>query len=159
MKKLNPKSAKIIAQKYFKKIKPKIEQDFAQAHSEAVVEISIILAKKMKANSSVVETAAWVHDIGRVIGSDNHAEHSLKLLEKEGYQIEPMIEDCILNHGSSGQPKSKEAIILQAADKLSILSIPILKLLLKQKSISASDIKYLVKMTTGAIKRLEGLNF
>ena len=53
-----------------------------------------------------------------------------------------------MNHGTNGQPKSPEAKILQIADKLSILSIPVLKLLFKQKEITLNDIEF--------VKNLEG---
>ncbi len=159
MKKLNPKAARAIGEKYFKKRKGKVEQDFVRAHSESVVEIATILAKKFKANASTVATAGWVHDIGRVIESKNHALHSIELLEKEGFQIDPVIRDCVLNHGSSGTPKTKEGKILQASDKLSILSIPVLKFFLSQKNISPEDIKFMEKMTTGAYRYFKEMKF
>jgi HD superfamily phosphodiesterase len=158
MKKLTPKTAKLIAQKYFKRHKDKAEQNFARIHTSAVVEVGVILAKKFKANASVVEISAWIHDIGSVIEMPNHAIHSLNLLKKEGFEISTLIEDCVLNHGIDGKPISEEAKILQMADKLSFINIPILKLLLKQKSILPSDVEFVNKMTAEAIVYLKKLS-
>lgn len=158
MKKLTPQSAKEIAEKYFLKHKDKSEQDFTRIHTNAVVEIGIILAKKFKADISIVEASAWVHDIGSVIERSNHARHSLDLLREEEFEIDTLTEDCILNHGNGGNPKSEEAKLLQMADKLSILSIPVLKLLLEQESILLSDVDFVNKMTTGAVEYLKKLS-
>lgn len=159
MKKLNQKSARILAQKYFKKIKGKEDQDFSRIHTEAVVEISTILAKKFKANLPAVVIASWVHDIGYVTERTNHARHSLEILEKEGFLIDSTVNDCVLNHGTGCNPQTKEGKILQASDKLSILSIPVLKLLLKQKNILPDDIEFLKKMTDGAVSHMGRLKF
>jgi HD superfamily phosphodiesterase len=157
MKKLTPESAKEIAEKYFLKHKDKAEQDFIRIHSSAVAEIGVILAKKFKADVSIVEVAAWIHDIGTVIERTNHANHSLDLLKKEGFEVDALIEDCVLNHGTGGDPKSEEAKLLQMADKLSILSILVLKLLLDQEGILPSDVEFVNKMTTGAVEYLKRL--
>lgn len=159
MKKLTPKSAKIIAEKYFKKLRGKEEQDFARIHSKAVVETATILAKKYKADIKTVITAGWVHDIGYTIEKSGHAKYSVDLLKKEGFVITELVKDCILNHGTDGKPVSKEAKILQIADKLSILNISILKLLLKQRNILPEDIEFMTKMTTGAIEHIKKIDF
>jgi HD superfamily phosphodiesterase len=155
MKKFTHRTAKLTAEKYFKKRKDKEEQDFARVHTKAVVEIGVILAKKFKVDISAVEISGWVHDIGSTVERNNHAKHSLNLLEKEGFDVNPLIKDCILNHGTDGKPESKEAKILQMADKLSILSIPVLNILFKQKTISNSDIEFVNKMTIGAMAYLK----
>ena len=157
MKKLTPKNAKLIAEKYFKRHKEKEGRDFAKVHSGAVAEIAVVLAKKFKADASSVEISGWVHDIGSTVERNNHAVHSLDLLEKEGFEISALVRDCILNHRTNGQPKSQEAKILQMADKLSILSIPVLKILFSQKSISPYDIEFIDKMTSGALDHLKNL--
>jgi putative nucleotidyltransferase with HDIG domain len=158
MKKLNSKSAKLIGEKYFKKIKGKIEQDFIKTHSEAVVMIAAILAKKFKADVSAVTIAGWVHDIGRTIESENHPQHSVALIEKEGFKLEPIVKDCIINHSSHCKPQTKEGKILQASDKLSILSIPVLKYFLQQKNILSEDVEFIEKMTTGANYHFKNLS-
>lgn len=158
MKKLTPKLARKITEKYFKKYQDKEEREFARIHTMAVVEIAVILANKFSADTSVVEISAWLHDIGSTIERVDHARHGLELLEKEKFEIDPLIKDCILNHGTDGKPESKEAKILQMADKLSILSIPVLNLLFQQKSITSYDIEFVNKMTTGAVTYLEELS-
>jgi putative nucleotidyltransferase with HDIG domain len=157
MKKLTTKIAKSIALKYFRKDKNKIEKEFALIHAEAVAKISKLLAKRLNANISVVEACAWVHDIGKIIEIKNHAEHSLVLLEKEKVEITHLLRDCILNHGTNGKPLSLEAKILQMADKMSILSIPVLKLILEQEKIPESDVEFVNKLTTGAVNYLKDL--
>jgi putative nucleotidyltransferase with HDIG domain len=157
MKKLTTKIAKSIALKYFRKDKNKIEKEFALIHAEAVAKISKLLAKRLNANISVVESCAWVHDIGKIIEIENHAKHSLILLEKEKIEITSLIKDCILNHGTSGKPLFLEAKILQMADKMSILSIPVLKLILEQKKIPESDVEFVNKMTTSSVNYLKNL--
>jgi HD superfamily phosphodiesterase len=156
--KLTPKIAKLTAEKYFRKHKDKEERDFARVHTAAVVEIAVILAKKFKTDVSTVEISGWLHDIGSIVERSDHAKYSLDLLNKEGFEVSPLIKDCILNHGTDGKPESKEAKILQIADKLSILSIPVLKLLFKQKSITPYDIEFVDKMTTGAVAYLKELS-
>ena len=158
MKKLTPKLARLTAGKYFKKHKDREGQNFARVHSTAVTEISMILASKYNASVSTVEISGWLHDIGSTVERFDHAKHSLALLEKDGFEISPLIKDCILNHGTVGKPESKEAKILQMADKLSILSIPVLKLLFQQKEILPSDIEFINKMTDGALTYLKKLS-
>ena len=158
MKKLTPKKAKLVANWYFNRHKDTSGRDFAKVHADAVVEIAVILAKKFKADVSAVEISGWLHDIGSTIERNDHAKLSLDLLGEEGFEISELIKDCILNHGTSGKPKSKEAKILQMADKLSILSMPVLKLLFKQKDITSGDIEFVDKMTTGAVAYLKNLN-
>jgi len=158
MKKLTTKLARLTAEKYFKKHKDKEGQEFAKVHTEAVVEIAVILAEKFKADASTVKISGWLHDIGSTVERADHAKHSLDLLEKDGFEISSLIKDCILNHGTGGKPKSKEAKILQMADKLSILSIPVLKLLFKQKDITSGDIEFVNKMTMGAVAYLKELS-
>lgn len=157
MKKLTPKLAKSIALKYSKKEKNKAEKDFALIHTEAVVTISKLLAKRLGANISIVEASGWVHDIGKIVEIENHAEYSLTLLEKEKIEITQHLKDCILNHGTNGKPLSLEAKILQMADKMSILSIPVLKLILEQEKIPESDVEFVNKMTTGSVNYLKSL--
>ena len=123
-----------------------------------MVEIAILLAKKSKLDVSSIEMAAWLHDIGSTVERDDHAKFSLDLLEQEGFGVSELIKDCILNHGTNGKPKSEEAKILQMADKLSILSIPVLKLIFKQQSITLYDIEFVNKMTTGAVAYLKELS-
>ena len=158
MKVFTPKKAKLVANWYFNRHKNIEEKNFAKVHAAAVVEIAILLAKKSKLDVSSIEMAAWLHDIGSTVERDDHAKFSLDLLEQEGFGVSELIKDCILNHGTNGKPKSEEAKILQMADKLSILSIPVLKLIFKQQSITLYDIEFVNKMTTGAVAYLKELS-
>ncbi len=158
MKTFTVELAKKIAEDFFKKHPEKIEEDFARTHTQAVAQIAVILAKKLNLNVETVEMSAWVHDIGYIVEKKNHALHSVELLEKEGFEIAPIVRDCILNHGTDGKPESKEAKVLQMADKLSILSIPVLELLLRQEKITTDDVAFVEKMTNGAVSYLKKLS-
>ena len=66
---------------------------------------------------------AWVHDVGKVEKDDSsHPEVSVEILEKEGFELDETDKDCILNHGSSKSPTTKEGIIFRACDGLAVLS-------------------------------------
>jgi hypothetical protein len=62
---------------------------------------------------------AWVHDLGKTEIGDNHAQASVRILEKD-FDLDSVDKDCILNHGSSGKPTTPEGKIFQAADGLSL---------------------------------------
>ena len=130
MKKLTLQSAKSFAQKCFRKIKDKEERSFVIVHTKGVADTAVIIAKRLKADANAVAMAAWVHDIGKAIEDSDHAVHSVELLKKE-FIVSDLIEDCVINHGTKGTPKSIEAKILQASDKLFIINIDMLKLLFK----------------------------
>ncbi len=149
--------AKNLATESFGKYREKIEGNFALIHTEAVAKISVILAKKFNLNIEIVEICAWVHDIGYLIDRENHAEHSVKIIEDKGFEVTPIMRDCIINHGTDGKPESEEAKILQMADKLSILSIPVLEIILSQEKVLPEDIKFVEKMTGGAVNFLKKL--
>lgn len=83
--------------------------------------------------SSLVEDAAWLHDVGRSIQSEGHAKLSLKLAEKEFENLDPIIVDCILNHGSKALPNTKEGKIFQLCDKLSVFTPEYLKIIFEKK--------------------------
>ncbi len=157
MKKLTLELAKQIARDCFQSYRDRIEGDFARIHSASVAEIAVTLAKKANCDQELVETAAWVHDIGYLVEKDNHAEHSVKLLEQKGFELSSEMRDCILNHGTGGKPESQEAKILQMADKLSILNIPTLKLILEQEKVLPEDVAFIKKMTDGAVGYLDNL--
>ncbi len=154
MKKLTPLIAKEIAEKYFLQKGDKAEQDFSRTHTEAVVEVALILAKKFHLDESLIERTAWVHDIGKVINMADHEAHAISLLEKEGIEVIEIERDCILNHGVKSSPKSEEAKVIQMSDKLSILSIPMLTLLFEQESVLPSDVEFYKKMTEGSLNFL-----
>ena len=77
-------------------------------HILPVVKISVEMAKELKADEQVVEIAAYLHDVTRILGDkENHhitgAKYARDFLEKYAFdnkKIE-LIEKCIKNHRGS----------------------------------------------------------
>lgn len=120
MEELNVEKARLFAENTFKQM-PDLECRWYILHSECM-----ILAIKELAKISVLSldlnkmmALAWLHDIGKVYGENNHAEMSLKIAEKQ-FKLDNLDRDCILNHGSKGLPQSNEARLFQKADGLSL---------------------------------------
>lgn len=99
-----------------------------EKHIKTVVRISKILAEKLGANVEVVEKAAWLHDVSKLIGKPNKhhltgAKQAAKILKQEGYDNEfiEKVKHCIKTHSSdkNHKPESLEAKILASADGLS----------------------------------------
>ncbi len=120
-KQLTVEIAKRIAQEHLSKIKNKEDSEFLIIHSEAVGNIAAILCKDPVIDKDFLRIAGWLHDIGYSISEEGHALHSLALIEKD-YEVSPELRDCILNHGTSGNPSTKEGKLIQVADKASILN-------------------------------------
>jgi putative nucleotidyltransferase with HDIG domain len=123
--------AKQIAQSEFEKIEDKENRDFLIGHTKAVVETALILSEEKNVDKNALEIACWLHDIGQVIERKDHAQHSLEILEREGFNLNPIIADCILNHGNKGNPLTDEGKIIKIADKVSTLHPEIIKTLKK----------------------------
>jgi len=161
MKKLTVKKAKKISREILSDIKEIEEREFHKIHTEAVVKAALILSKGKKIDKKLLETAAWVHDIGYSVSDENHAEKSIEILEKKGFELSEKLKDCVLNHGGGGKPKSKEAKILQIADKASTLDSEILKILVKYQKdgkFKEDDLKFIRKMSEKANDMLEKYN-
>lgn len=107
------------------------EEDF-KYHILPVVKNALLLAKRLKADSEVVEAAAFLHDIGRALKrnqfeaeNDHHlvgAEETRKILESLSLSnkfIEKVVH-CVLTHrGRKGpEPESLEAEIVACADAM-----------------------------------------
>jgi len=118
MKKLNQKNAKEYALEKFKQL-PELYFQWNIIHSEGIIKILKILTKNKIVNIEKLFALAWVHDIGKIKSGKNHAEISLDIL-KEEFELNDIEIDCILNHGSSGKPKTKEGKIFRYADGLSL---------------------------------------
>lgn len=159
MKKLTPEIARKFSIPYFYKIKDKSQRDFIIVHSQAVVEIVKLLAKNTKANMNVLEIAGWVHDIGKSVEQEPHAEESLKILEKKFF-VNDILKDCILNHGYSKKPLTFEGKIIRAADKISILDRKILPIFLKNHNpdFNLESLDMLEKITEQAMEFLKEYN-
>jgi len=142
-KKLTIKNALQIAKKNFRKIKNKESREYHLLHSFLVRETIKILSKYFKVDRKPLEIAAIVHDIGYVTDPKNHAEESLKILQKE-FEIDDIVKDCILNHGSDKKPKTFEGKLFQLADKLCIFHPELIKYLITyRKNLKKEDYKFL----------------
>lgn len=157
--KLTAKNAEKFAKSCFKHFKGNVERKFHSFHSEGVVKTALRLAEGKKADKNTIIIAGWLHDIGRRVSISGHAEISLKLAEEKFGKLPEKIKDCILNHGTSGKPKSKEAKIIQLADKLSIVEdYRIFKLLFskeKYKKKSLDMYGYVFRDLLETLKRYE----
>jgi putative nucleotidyltransferase with HDIG domain len=122
MKTLTPKTAEEFAKKIFNEKMYGLEKDFITRHSKGVLKTCVKLSKGKKVDVGKLKVASWLHDIGRAISIKNHAKISVEIAEKEFGGLDEIIKDCILNHGNSGNPETKEGKIIQFADKLSILN-------------------------------------
>jgi len=121
------------------KLLPKIEQEFNELHSDYLIEALEELPHS-GINLIRLRALAWIHDIGKVLGNENHAVNSLKILEKE-FILNDVDKDCILNHGSSSIPKTREGILFRIADGLSLFYPEIAKFLLNKESEETNDEK------------------
>ena len=131
---------------------------FQKIHTPSVVNASLILAElnsiKHLISRDVLECSAWLHDIGYLIEEQNHAEHSINILNERGIKIEEKIFDCITNHGSKGNPNCSEAKILQVADKCSFINPEILRLIVMEandKKLNEKDLDFIKKNNDSAI--------
>lgn len=103
-------------------------------HILPVVRISVELAKEFKADEQVVEIAAYLHDVTRILGDkENHhitgAKYARDFLEKYAFdnkKIE-LIEKCIKNHRGStkNNRETTEEKIISTADAIAHIEYPI----------------------------------
>lgn len=70
--------------------------------------------------------AGWLHDMGKLIDKEKHHQESLKFVKKfmdkhpEYNEYTDLVEDCVVNHRSTGTPSSAYARIFQLADKIAL---------------------------------------
>lgn len=127
-----------IPKEIIKKIEAKAKEFFVDAsgchdwtHVERVRNLALKIGKKEKADLSIVEAAAYLHDIGRKEEMDTkgkicHAEKGMKLAEEilSAYdlskEIVENIKHCVLTHRYRNNhiPQTIEARVLYDADKL-----------------------------------------
>ncbi|MEM4240292.1 MAG: HD domain-containing protein [Candidatus Woesearchaeota archaeon] len=115
MKQLTISNARSFAIERFKSL-PELQSGWNIVHSEAIIKMLDVLCE---GNKEKLSALAWVHDIGKTVGEENHAELSIKIL-KEEFELDETDIDCITNHGSSGKPKTEEGKIFRYADGLSL---------------------------------------
>jgi len=157
---LTEESAKNFALEIFKtKIKPSLERKFIIQHSKGIIKTALNLAKGKNLDLESIKLAGWLHDIGRSESIEGHAAISLRLAEEKFGTINPIITDCILNHGSSKNPQTKEGKIIQLADKLSIMNdFKLFKLLFSKseyKDRSLEMFGYVTKDLLEVLKKYE----
>jgi len=119
---LTEQSAKQFANEIYRKMKGGVEKRFLIQHTKGVVKTSVNLAKGKQVDLEALKIAGWLHDIGRSVNIEGHAELSVKLAEEKFGELNPIVKDCILHHGSTKDPETKEGKIIQLADKLSIMN-------------------------------------
>ncbi len=103
-------------------------------HILPVVKISVEMAKELNADEQVVEIAAYLHDVTRILGNkETHhitgAKYARDFLKKYAFdnkKIE-LIEKCIRNHRGStkNDRKTIEEKIIATADAISHIEYPI----------------------------------
>lgn len=120
--KLTEESAKKFALRIYGKMKAGVEKRFIVQHTKGIVKTSVNLAKGKKVDLESLKIACWLHDIGRTVDVEGHAEISINLAEEKFGNLNQIMLDCILNHGSSKNPETREGKIMQLADKLSIMN-------------------------------------
>jgi len=158
MKPLTPETAEEFALEVFKnKMKAGVEKRFIIQHTKGVLKTSLALAKSKKVDLESLKIACWLHDIGRTVSIENHAEISINLAEEKFGKLNKTITDCIKNHGSSKNPETQEGRIIQLADKLSIMNdFKLFKIIFskeKYKEKSIEMIEYVSKDLIEVLKR------
>lgn len=104
-------------------------------HIIPIVEHSMILGKKLKADLEILELAALLHDYACFIDRKHYETHhkigaalAKKFLAKKNYPKEKIerVENCILNHRGSMRnvKKTIEEKILASADAMSHITEP-----------------------------------
>lgn len=97
-------------------------------HFVPMVKHAKILAKKLSADTEVVELAAWLHDIGSIKnGRKDHHKTGAKIAEKKLIELDyprdkiKLIKKCIVNHRGSvnNNRESLEEKIISDADAIS----------------------------------------
>jgi len=164
METLNSETAKKFAFESFKSAKiPSIEKKFLKMHSLGVVKTSLKLAKLSKNKNldlKSLEIAGLLHDVGRTIQIEHHADLSIKLSEEKFGKLNPIVFDCIKNHGNSKSPETQEGRIMQLADKLSIANdFNLYKLLFKKEKYKPESLDMFKMVFDHLIEILKRYNF
>ena len=80
----------------------------------------------------------------------------VRYLSEEHFEINEKLKDCILNHGSNGNPKTKEGKILQIAVKFNIIDKDFLRYLINGR-FKGNKIEFLEYRANSAVKMLKKL--
>jgi len=101
--------------------------EFVYYHSERVLFWAVKIADDWKLEKSVVEVAAWLHDVGYAIDPDDHrragAEAVKRRLEEIGADEDVVshVYDAIRNHGSKDAPRTPYGELMRFADGLGVI--------------------------------------
>ena len=98
------------------------KQQYLVLHSQLLWHCCQLLAEGKKVDLEAMQVAAWLHDTGRAYVTDGHAEKSVELAEEQFGTLNPVVKDCIANHGADNNPTTEEGRIFQLADKISLLT-------------------------------------
>lgn len=120
MRKLTLQTAQEFHTQCMNTISDKDFRNFISQHSKNVGRIAAAIMPKQ---TDFFTIAGLIHDCGYCIEKENHAKHSLTLLEKEGFELSKPMKDCVLNHGSSATTTTDEGKVFQLADKLSMFDV------------------------------------
>lgn len=126
---MNESEAKKFAEEKFKSVSEEMFE-WNYNHSKCM----ILALEEFCPNADYLpklKALAWVHDIGKTIQDKNHAELSVKIIQ-EDFELDDIDEDCILNHGSNGNPESEEAKMFKYADGISLFYPETIELLSKK---------------------------
>lgn len=160
--KLDIKKSEEICKKTYEKIKDPFDKEFHIIHSKKVGEMAVVLSEFTDTNlkKDFFLIVGWIHDIGYVIDVPTHPEQSIKILEQEGFEVDEVMKDCILNHTTTGNPKTKEGKIVQLADKLSIFDEDTVRIYLRnnKNKIKEEDIQFFENMSKNAVNLLRSFN-
>jgi putative nucleotidyltransferase with HDIG domain len=93
-------------------------------HIQYVVEIALRLAKELGVDENIIETACWLHDIGRgnELPGEEHPQTGKRVAEEIlkntdfSEEQKQKIYACILSHNADTVPSSIEEQIVRTAD-------------------------------------------
>ncbi len=94
-------------------------------HSKCVINCGLTMIDQ-KIAPDIIIIAGWLHDMGKIIDKKNHHIESVKYVNKfikQNKKYERLYEDivdCVLNHRSCGNPKTRVGKIFQKCDKLAL---------------------------------------
>jgi len=108
--------AKKFAESEYKKL-GKLGCEWNLLHAKCMIRAFEEISRKKA--SEKIKALAWVHDIGKIKSKENHARFSIEIIKRK-FCINSADEDCILNHGSAGKPKTRTGKIFRLADGISI---------------------------------------
>lgn len=95
-------------------------------HCQCVIDACLGMIQNTDLDPVVFVLSGWLHDMGKLIDKENHHQESLKFVRKfmdkhpEYVEYTGLVEDCVVNHRSTGTPASIHARIFQLADKVSL---------------------------------------